>query len=155
MSPGKSRSIGIQYAVGRQGVPAPATLRRWAALALSAARGSVTIRVVGGAESSSLNWRYRARRHATNVLSFPAAPLPDGRRPVLGDIVIAAPVVRREATAQGKILRAHWAHLVIHGCLHLLGYDHRTRSGAAAMEEREMRLLARLGFPNPYDAARR
>lgn len=140
----------VQYAVARRGVPAAASLRRWAEAALGSARGAVTLRIVDGAESARLNRRYRRRAGATNVLSFPAAPLPDGRRPLLGDLVIAAPVVAREAAAQGKAPAAHWAHMVVHGCLHLLGYDHEHGAEAAAMEGRERRILRRLGYPDPY-----
>lgn len=142
----------VQYATARRGVPAAASLRRWARAALGRAPGAVTVRIVGGAESARLNRRYRARAGATNVLSFPAAPLPDGRRPLLGDLVIAAPVVAREATAQGKAPAAHWAHMVVHGCLHLLGYDHQAAAAAARMEGRERRILHRLGYPDPYAA---
>ncbi|MGH8274430.1 MAG: rRNA maturation RNase YbeY [Gammaproteobacteria bacterium] len=143
--------MAVQYALGRRGVPAPASFRRWAALALADASGEVVVRVIGEAESAELNRRYRGRRVATNVLSFPAAPLPDGSRPLLGDLAIAAPVVVREAAAQGKGLRAHWAHLTIHGCLHLLGYDHQNEEEADEMEARERKLLAKLGYPDPYD----
>lgn len=142
----------VQFATARRGVPAAASLRRWARAALGRARGAVTVRIVSGAESARLNHRYRHRPGATNVLSFPAAPLPDGRRPLLGDLVIAAPVVAREAAAQGKSPAAHWAHMVVHGCLHLLGYDHLRNAEAAAMEGRERRILRRLGYPDPYAA---
>lgn len=142
--------IAVQYATGRRGVPSPASLRRWVRLALGAEAPAVTVRVVGMAEGAALNARYRGRRGATNVLSFPAAALPGGARPLLGDIVLTAPVVLREAAAQGKEPRAHWAHLVIHGCLHLRGYDHQEAGDAGVMEARERRLLASLGFPDPY-----
>lgn len=142
--------IAVQYAFARRGVPAPASFRRWAALALAGTPGKVVVRVVGAAESARLNRQYRGRDGATNVLSFPAPPLPDGGRPLLGDLAIAAPVVVREAVAQGTPARAHWAHLTIHGCLHLLGYDHQNESEAHEMEARERELLAELGYPDPY-----
>ncbi|MDN5865229.1 MAG: rRNA maturation RNase YbeY [Gammaproteobacteria bacterium] len=151
MSAPNDRRVVVQYACGRQGVPAANSLRRWANLALADAPGEVVLRVVDEAESGRLNARYRRRHYPTNVLSFPAEPLADGSRPWLGDLVIAAPVVAREAAAQGKPQRAHWAHLVIHGCLHLLGYDHRNDAEADEMEARERRLLERLGYPDPYE----
>jgi probable rRNA maturation factor len=85
------------------------------------------------------------------VLSFPTAPLADGSRPLVGDLAIAAPVVAREAREQGKSPRAHWAHLTIHGCLHLIGYDHENAREAHEMESRERELLANLGYENPYE----
>lgn len=155
MNRARARRVTIQFATGRRGVPSAASLRRWATLALGASRGSIAIRIVDGTEAAALNRRYRDRSRATNVLSFPAAKLPDGSRPVLGDIVIAAPVVAREARMEGKDPRSHWAHLVVHGCLHLLGYDHGGAGEAAIMEMRERRLLRRLGFSDPYEAERR
>jgi probable rRNA maturation factor len=107
--------------------------------------------VVGEREGAELNRRWRGKPRATNVLSFPGAELHAAGVRLLGDIVICAPVVDREAREQGKRRAAHWAHMVVHGTLHLLGYDHRTRSQAAAMEALEARLLARLGVDDPYD----
>jgi probable rRNA maturation factor len=123
------------------------------------------VRVVGAAESRRLNAHYRGRDKPTNVLSFPPAPLPPqvsgslpGRsrqgadtRP-LGDLVICAQVVRAEAREQKKPLKAHWAHLVVHGALHLIGYDHEREAEARRMERREIVVLRRLGFANPYRA---
>jgi len=107
---------------------------------------TVTVRYVGEAEGRRLNREFRGKDHATNVLSFVYEA-----KPLAGDIVICAPVVAREAKAQGKALDAHHAHLVIHGALHLQGYDHETSAReAAAMEKRERALLAKLGFPDPY-----
>jgi probable rRNA maturation factor len=107
--------------------------------------GELTLRITNEAESRALNHRYRGRDYATNVLSFPY------QEPgMLGDLVLCAPVVAREAKAQGKPLRAHWAHLVIHGCLHLLGYDHEQSQAAEKMEKLEIRILRNLGFANPY-----
>ena len=109
--------------------------------------------MVGPAESRRLNSRFRGKDKPTNVLSFPAAPLPAALssevRP-LGDLVICPQVLRSEAREQRKTLRAHWAHLVVHGALHLIGYDHERESEASRMERREIRVLRRLGFANPY-----
>jgi probable rRNA maturation factor len=108
------------------------------------------IRIVGEDESGKLNRRFRGVNRPTNVLAFPL-DLPIGlpyRH--LGDLVICAPVVRREARAQGKPEQAHWAHMVVHGVSHLLGYDHGDEAGAQVMEQREIRLLAQMGFANPY-----
>ena len=106
---------------------------------------------MGAAESRSLNTRYRGKPAPTNVLSFPMPADGNGKaRAMIGDLVVCAPVVAREAREQGKALRAHWAHMVIHGTLHLLGFDHERSSDARRMEGRERELLARLGFPDPY-----
>ncbi|MCB1807111.1 MAG: rRNA maturation RNase YbeY, partial [Candidatus Competibacteraceae bacterium] len=111
----------------------------------------LTIRLVDEAESSMLNESYRHKQGPTNVLSFPfEAPIPEIDMPLLGDIVICVPVVEHEAAEQNKPLMAHWAHLVIHGVLHLQGYDHQTETEADVMEALEVTLLDRLGFPDPY-----
>lgn len=115
--------------------------------------GELTVRIVDTEESADLNLRYRKRRGATNVLSFPAGempPLPAEAAP-LGDLVICAPVVEREAHAQAKTAEAHWAHIVMHGVLHLLGYDHETEAQTQTMESRERQLLAEFGFADPYE----
>ena len=136
----------------RQGrVPGVAALKAWAALALgSRARGrELSVLLVGPARSRSLNQRYRGQDRATNVLSFPGtAALPHTK--LLGDLVICPQVLKREARAQGKAERAHWMHLVIHGVLHLAGYDHQRPADARRMERRETRLLRTLGVANPY-----
>jgi probable rRNA maturation factor len=119
-------------------------LRRWAGAALPG-DAEVTLRIVGPAEGQRLNREYRGKDHATNVLSFPYT-----RKPLTGDIVICAAVVAREAREQGKTLRAHYAHLVVHGCLHLQGMDHEVEGEAARMERRERKVLAALGFADPY-----
>jgi probable rRNA maturation factor len=146
--------VNVQIATRAAGVPAPQSIRRWARAALPVRRrgAEVTVRVVGEREGRLLNRRWRGRQHATNVLSFPASPAPMGAG-LLGDIAVCAPVVAREARMQGKSAAAHWAHLVVHGVLHLLGHDHAVRRDAAAMEVLERRILARLGFPNPYPVA--
>ncbi len=130
-------------------VPTPAQIRRWARAALGRS-GDITVRIVGEAEARVLNRRYRGRDQATNVLAFPYA---SSRRAVHGDIVLCAPVIAREALAQGKTLEAHFAHLTVHGLLHLQGHEHARRREAARMESLEKRLLAKLGYPDPYASA--
>lgn len=143
----------IGYGVARQGLPSAASFRTWLAEALPARSRAcaVALRVVDADEARTLNHSFRGRDYATNVLSFPAgeARLDDGTR-LLGDIAICAPVVVREAAEQGKSTRAHFAHLTVHGMLHLLGYDHEETGEAETMERRERLLLKRLGFPDPY-----
>jgi probable rRNA maturation factor len=139
----------VQQAVDADGLPPRAALRRWIRAALTR-DAHVTLRFVGGREARSLNRRYRGRDHATNVLTF----VYDGGASLSGDIVLCAPVVRNEARAQRKALAAHYAHLVIHGMLHLQGYDHERDDDAARMEAREIALLAALGYDDPYAVAR-
>ncbi len=140
--------------------PGRADIAAWtnAALGRRACNRELSVRVVGRAESRRLNARYRGKDHATNVLSFPAAPLPvalhDMRAQPLGDLVICPHVLRNEAREQNKSLRAHWAHLVVHGALHLIGYDHERSADARRMERREIAVLRQLGFENPYRSAR-
>jgi probable rRNA maturation factor len=134
----------IQRASRAAHIPPDGTLRKWAAAALRRA-ASVTLRYVGEAEARSLNLEYRGRDYATNVLTFIYET-----RPLAGDVVICAPVVAREAKAQRKSARAHHAHLLVHGLLHLQGLDHEEEREAARMEARERAILARLGFPDPY-----
>ena len=133
--------------------PSLAQLQQWCAQALRqrSADSELTIRLVDEAEGRELNNTWRHKDYATNVLSFPA-DVPEGLLdiPLLGDLVICVPVVEREAAEQGKSLEAHWAHLVIHGCLHLLGYDHIDDAEAEEMESLEQNLLAELGHPDPY-----
>ena len=145
-------SVGMEDASGAPDVPALEVFIRWvdAALRDRCPDAEVFIRIVGEAESAELNGRYRRKAGPTNVLSFPAG-LPAGvPLPALGDLVICAPVVAREAEAQGKSTEAHWAHMVVHGCLHLLGFDHEREAEAAEMEPLETRILAQLGYPDPY-----
>lgn len=138
-------ALTVQYAVARTGLPAAATLRRWAASALERDL-RVTLRFVGLAEGRTLNALYRGKEYATNVLTF----VYDDTIPLAGDIVLCAPVLRREARAGGKTLRAHCAHLVVHGMLHLQGHDHASTREASRMEARETALLASLGYADPY-----
>ena len=132
--------------------PTKATLLRWITEVLRRFRtcSEMTLRIVDLAESAHLNETWRQRRGPTNVLSFPAEGLAAVAPQLLGDIVICAPLVRQEAVAQCKLIEAHWAHLVVHGTLHLLGYDHLTASDARTMENLETRVLKILGFPDPY-----
>ena len=133
--------------------PTNGAFRTWVEAALRGAQalpGALVLRIVDEAEGAELNQAWRKRGAATNVLSFPADLLENPAFRVLGDLVLCAPVVRREARAQGKRQAAHWAHLVIHGTLHLLGYDHVVKTEAEAMEALECSVLAGLGFPDPY-----
>ena len=143
-------AVELRYRTRRPWAPGPAKLRAWARLAAGDRDADLGIRVVGSAESRALNERWRGKAGPTNVLSFPAARVPG--RSQLGDIVVCAPVVAREAREQGKTLAAHWAHMIIHGTLHLLGFDHVRAADAKRMEGRERALLARLGIGNPYGA---
>ena len=145
--------VTVQNAAVRAEVPAEAELRKWARSALAPdVRGELTVRIVDADESAALNSRYRAKKGATNVLSFRAEPPTVAADELLpfGDVVICAEVVEREAREQGKPLAAHWAHMVVHGTLHLQGYDHEQAADAQTMEARERTLLAKLGFPDPY-----
>jgi probable rRNA maturation factor len=142
----------VSYGLPRAGLPSSVSFRRWAAAAAEGRirKADLAIRVVDSKEARSLNRHYRGKDYATNVLSFPAE-LPEGVHiPILGDLVICAPVVAREAKEQGKQLAAHYAHLTIHGVLHLLGMDHEDKREAEAMELIERDILAGLGFPDPY-----
>jgi probable rRNA maturation factor len=150
---GETLQVEVQRRV-RAWAPRARDIATWAGTAIGrhAAGGEIGVRVVGSAESRRLNARYRGKDKPTNVLSFPPAPLPPGddRSRPLGDLVICAQVVRSEARAQGKPLQAHWAHLVVHGALHLIGYAHEREAEAKRMERREITVLRRLGFANPY-----
>jgi len=141
-------SLAVQYAVAPARLPKPATLRRWAGAAVDR-DASVTLRFVGRREGRSLNARYRGAAHPTNVLAFAYDQSPR----IEGDVVLCAPVLREEARAQRKSLTDHCAHLVVHGMLHLQGYEHDTDRAARAMEARESAILAALGVPDPYARA--
>jgi probable rRNA maturation factor len=144
--------LDLSFAARRPWVPSPRSLRAWALGALHpAARNWVlSVRIVGSAASRSLNARYRRKNKPTNVLSFAGSgAAPDGRN-FLGELVICAPVVAAEASEQGKTLQAHWAHMTVHGILHLRGFDHEAAAEAVKMESAEVQILDRLGFSNPY-----
>ena len=136
----------------RMRAPSGRSLSTWARAALGARRGAVelAVRLVPPAESRRLNRHYRGKDAPTNVLSFPASVDPAVRPRPLGDVVICPAVLKREAREQGKSERAHWAHLLVHGVLHLVGYDHEADGDAQRMERREIAVLRRLGFANPY-----
>ena len=144
--------LGVSYGLPRRGLPASVSFRRWvtAALAGRIRRADLALRVVDADEGLALNRHYRGKDYATNVLSFPAELPPGVELPILGDIVLCAPVVAREATEQGKRLTHHYAHLTVHGVLHLLGFDHEETREAEAMEQLEREILAGLGIDDPY-----
>jgi probable rRNA maturation factor len=156
--------VEVQYAQRPAGVPGPAALRRWVRAACVAAGQSapapegqrdapartLTVRVVGRAESRRLNRGFRGKDKPTNVLSFPASPEERALGSALGDLVVCAPVVAREAREQGKAPAAHWAHMIVHGTLHLLGHDHERPRQARAMEAVEVEILRGFGFDDPY-----
>ena len=148
--------VAVGYAAPRKGVPASASFRRWIEAALKGAKRrkatEVSVRIVDTEEGQALNLQYRGRDYATNVLSFPVELPPGVDIPLIGDLVICAPVVAREAAEQGKKPADHWAHLTIHGTLHLLGYDHIDEAEAEAMEALETKVLAGLGIADPYIA---
>lgn len=142
-------SLSVQYAVHADGLPSRAAVRHWVRAACAGAV-QVTVRFVADQEGRALNRTYRGTDYATNVLSFPYS-----LEPVLsGDLVVCAPVVMREAAGQGKSADAHFAHLIVHGMLHLQGYDHEVGADAAAMEARERDILSGLGYPDPYEGER-
>lgn len=141
-----------QRVLKAQGVPSDAELRQWteAALGERVDKAELVIRIVDEAESQTLNREYRGVDRPTNVLSFPSELPTEVESDLLGDLVISAPVVQREANEQDKPLQAHWAHMVIHGVLHLIGFEHETDRQAHEMETLERSLLEGLGFPDPY-----
>lgn len=145
--------VDIQCASGEP-VPTEDDIRRWIAATLANRNHScdteISVRLVDEGEMISLNLRYRGRSGPTNVLSFPTDLPPELEEPLLGDIVICAPVVRSEAARQDKGYAAHWAHMLVHGTLHLLGYDHVEEEEALAMEAIETAVLASLDYPPPY-----
>jgi len=164
MSDAATLQVTAQYAARRPWVPSASALRRWARAAHAAAlvgrprarRGAapagagVCIRIVGQAASRRLNAGYRGKDKPTNVLSFPAAPIERELDGSLGDLVVCAPVVATEARAQRKALAEHWAHMVVHGVLHLHGYDHETPRQARVMEGLEVEILRGFGYQDPY-----
>jgi probable rRNA maturation factor len=138
-------TLSVQYASNDGQLPARPQIRRWVRAALLA-DATVTVRFVDAIEGRALNALYRGKDYATNVLTF----VYDDENPRAGDVVLCAPVVRREAATQGKLLADHHAHLVVHGMLHLQGFDHERHADAAVMEARETAILAALGLPDPY-----
>jgi probable rRNA maturation factor len=149
-------SLAVQYAAAGAKMPTRSQFRRWVRAALAAGRSAtVTLRVTGAAEGKRLNTEFRGQDHATNVLSFVYDTPVSSRGPKVlsGDIVLCAPVVAREARVQGKPLAAHYAHLTVHGMLHLQGYDHQRDTDANRMERLETAILAGLGYADPYREA--
>lgn len=144
--------IDVQVASNTGELPSLDQFEAWARAVLADSGGSaeLTVRLVDERESAELNHTYRNRSGPTNVLSFPFEAPAGIDLPLIGDVVICAPVVRREADEQNKSSSAHFAHMVVHGALHLLGYDHKNSSEAERMEAKERRILATLGFPDPY-----
>jgi probable rRNA maturation factor len=144
----------VQRASTVSDLPSDQTLQRWVEAALEPSVDTaveLVIRLVDEAESGALNGLYRHKQGPTNVLSFPFEAPPGVETAILGDLVICAPVVEREAVEQRKSPQSHWAHMVVHGTLHLKGYDHLDEEEALNMESREIAILAGLGFPNPYE----
>lgn len=142
--------IDLDNASGSAEVPDEEAFQRWADAAAETDGAEISIRLVDEEESAELNRTYRGKDQPTNVLSFPFE-VPEGvPNDLLGDLVICVPVVEREALEQGKTSAAHWAHMVVHGLLHLQGYDHIEDDEAEVMEAKETAILGRLGFPNPY-----
>lgn len=136
-------------------IPTKADFKKWIITALESVKYSdenveVTIRIVDEAESAALNNKYRNKNYPTNILSFPSDIPVDFGLKILGDLVICGPIVMTESESQNKNLKNHWAHLTIHGTLHLLGYDHNTAKRARTMENLEIKILAKLGIENPY-----
>lgn len=144
--------LDLQLASSASDLPEVTQFQRWlqAAILPFQDEAEVTIRIVDEPESQQLNLQYRGKDKATNVLSFPFQCPPGIELPLLGDLVICAGVVRAEAAEQNKPLAAHWAHMVVHGCLHLLGFDHINDADAEQMEAEEIQILQQLGISNPY-----
>ncbi len=142
-------ALTVQHALAGRSTPSRARFRKWVRAALEH-DATITVRIVGSREARTLNRCYRGRDYATNVLTFVFRDAP----PFEGDLALCAPVVAREARAQNKRLEAHFAHLTVHGVLHLQGYDHETDADAAVMERREAAIVTKLGFPDPYENER-
>jgi probable rRNA maturation factor len=147
----KKMEIDVQFAVDEGECPSSQDFHRWAAAALGERDDAeMSIRIVDVDESEQLNTTYRHKAGPTNVLSFPAVVPDEVHSPLLGDLVICAPVVRQQAKEQGKAEEAHYAHMVVHGVLHLLGYDHLSADDAEEMESLEKKILAGMGYDDPY-----
>lgn len=147
-------TISLQYVSKNSFIPAENEFIKWINIisqTIEIKRKNITIRIVDASESQELNKQFRGQDHPTNVLSFPSE-LPKEIEPdYLGDIIICAPIVEAEAGAQNKSVRAHWAHMLVHGVLHLKDYDHLLTEAAEEMESLEIRILADIGFPDPYE----
>jgi probable rRNA maturation factor len=153
VKPFQGFAVFVQYLAGRKGVPTTRSFERWVGAALRGrrrGRRQVNIVIFDEASARAVNRQYRGKSYATNVLSFAYEPARREKTGLLGDLVICAPVVAREAAEQGKSSRHHYAHLTVHGVLHLLGYDHETNRQADRMEGLERRILAGLGIADPY-----
>jgi probable rRNA maturation factor len=146
--------VDIQMASASEEAPDPQSIERWVSAAIDNQRDSteLSIRIVDTEEGRALNEQFRGSTGATNVLSFPFENESPEPLPLIGDIVICAPVVLKEAIEQNKPLNAHWAHMIIHGVLHLLGYDHQNQTDANLMESLETEIMQGLGFPPPYSS---
>ena len=146
--------VEVQYAVPDTGLPSEQDFINWVSMAIPEDKQdtTLTVRIVDEQESAQLNKTYRHKQGSTNVLSFPVEIPDEVELNLLGDLVICAPVVEREAKEQGKSSEAHWVHMVIHGTLHLLGYDHQTDKQAQEMEYIERNILIKIGFNDPYEA---
>lgn len=144
--------LDLQLATQAKDLPTENQIQQWleAAILPFQVEAEVTVRIVDEAESQQLNFDYREKNKPTNVLSFPFECPPGIELPLLGDLVICAQVVAKEAAEQNKTLTAHWAHMVVHGSLHLLGFDHINEEDATEMEAEEIQILAELGFADPY-----
>jgi len=148
----ESVELDMQVASEADNLPLESDFKRWinASLRGHEERSEIVVRIVDEAESAELNQTYRNKSGATNVLSFPFDSPPQVSMNLLGDLVICAPVIEREAIEQGKMSEAHWAHMAVHGTLHLLGYDHQTDAEAAEMESLEKEILTGMGYEAPY-----
>ena len=149
----RTLTLDVQVACTGEEPPSEIDFRRWVKAALAAAdddvAAEITLRIVDESEGAELNQRYRRKTGPTNVLAFPYDVQTDHH--LHGDLVMCAPVVQREAREQGKLAEAHWAHMCVHGILHLCGYDHATQDEAVVMEGLETSILVGLGFPRPYE----
>jgi probable rRNA maturation factor len=144
-NPPKLLAFSVQYAIANDSLPSRQRLRSWARAALLK-DAHVTLRLVGGREGRALNRDFRGKNHATNVLTFSYPDI----EPLSGDIVLCAPVIARQAHEQRKPIAAHYAHLVVHGMLHLQGYDHKKKNDARVMETLEAEIVVKLGYADPY-----
>ena len=153
-APATEVTVAVSYGLASNGLPPESAFQVWTAAAANGRRKAVevSIRVVDAVEGQALNLRYRHKDYPTNVLSFPAELPADIDVPLIGDVVLCAPVVAKEAHDQGKTLDQHYAHLTVHGVLHLLGFHHETVAEARHMEAIEVQVLDSLGIPDPYGA---